>query len=75
MRRFERLRKLRVKSEIEQHILHECTRLLANAIIYFNAELLSGLITGESPDSILTPEQIKKISPVAWQHINFYGRF
>lgn len=67
--------KLRVKSEIEQHILHECTRLLANAIIYFNAELLSGLITGESPDSILTPEQIKKISPVAWQHINFYGRF
>lgn len=36
--------KLRVKSEIEQHIIHESTRLIANAIIYFNAELLSGLM-------------------------------
>ncbi len=67
--------KLRVKSEVEQHIIHECTRLIANAIIYFNAELLSGLIDGHSASSTLTAEHVKKISPVAWQHINFYGRF
>ncbi len=67
--------KLRVKSEIEQHVIHECTRLIANAIIYFNAELLSGLINGNSKSSPLTAEHVKKISPVAWQHVNFYGRF
>lgn len=68
--------KLRVKSEIEQHIIHECTRLIANLIIiYFNAELLFGLIDGHSASSTLTAEHVKKISPVAWQHINFYGRF
>jgi TnpA family transposase len=67
--------KLRVKSEIEQHIIHECTRLIANAIIYFNAELLSGFIDGKSSGSTLTAQHVKKISPVAWQHINFYGRF
>ena len=67
--------KLRVKSEIEQHIIHEYTRLIANAIIYFNAELLSNLIDGNSSNMALMVEQVKKISPVAWQHINFYGRF
>jgi hypothetical protein len=67
--------KLKVKSEIEQHIIHECTRLIANAIIYFNAELLSGLIDDDSVNATITVEHIKKISPVAWQHINLYGRF
>ena len=67
--------RLRVKSEIEQHIIHECTRLIANAIIYFNAELLSRLIESKAVDAALTIEKVRKISPVAWQHINFYGRF
>ncbi|MCC8373126.1 hypothetical protein CKY10_10380 [Photorhabdus sp. HUG-39] len=67
--------KMNVKSENEQHIIHECTRLMANAIIYFNAELLSSLLERGDPDGLFEMGRLGKISPVAWQHINFYGRF
>ncbi|MCP9270250.1 Tn3 family transposase [Xenorhabdus sp. XENO-1] len=67
--------KMNVKSENEQHIIHECTRLIANAVIYFNAELLSSLFERGDPDGLFEMGQLGKISPVAWQHINFYGRF
>jgi hypothetical protein len=33
--------KLRVKTEAEQQVWQECTRLIANAIIYYNTLLLS----------------------------------
>ena len=67
--------KLNVKSENEQHIIHECTRLIANAIIYFNAALLSKLLQHGDQDNAFDMSQLGKVSPVAWQHINFYGRF
>ena len=67
--------KMNVKSENEQHIIHECTRLIANAIIYFNAELLSSLLERGDPDGLFEMGKLGKISPVAWQHINFYGQF
>lgn len=67
--------KMNVKSENEQHIIHECTRLIANAIIYFNAELLSGVLERGDPDGLFEMGKLGKISPVAWQHINFYGQF
>jgi hypothetical protein len=50
--------------------------LIANCIIFYNASILSALLlqnqeTGnEDPAALL-----RHISPVAWQHINFYGRF
>ena len=66
--------KLRFKTEQEQQIWGECSRLLANCIIYYNASILSKLLTyrevnGEDAD------MLKRISPVAWQHINLYGRY
>ncbi len=67
--------KMNVKSENEQQIIHECTRLIANAIIYFNAELLSCLLERGDPGGVFEIGKLGKISPVAWQHINFYGRF
>lgn len=68
--------KLRVKTEIEQHLIHECTRLISNAIIYFNAELLSNLLMrGINVGKQFDISHIGKISPVAWQHINFYGHY
>ena len=33
--------KFRVKTEAEQHIWNECSRLIANAVIYYNTLLLS----------------------------------
>ncbi len=66
--------KLRFKTEGEQQIWGECGRLLANCIIYYNASILSNMLTykennGENVD------WLKQISPVAWQHINLHGRY
>ena len=68
--------KLRVKSEAEQQIWSECTRLIANAIIYYNTLLLSRVYEQklEANDKEAL-EIIKGISPVAWQHVNMYGTF
>ncbi|EOQ01547.1 Tn3 family transposase [Bacillus pseudomycoides] len=66
--------KLRFKTEQDQHIWNECSRLLTNCIIYYNARILSNLLT-KSQDKGIEMNILKYISPVAWQHINFYGRY
>jgi TnpA family transposase len=68
--------KLRFKTEQEQQLWNECCRLITNCIIYYNAAILSSLLehiekSGDFPGAAL----LKQISPVAWQHINFYGRY
>ena len=68
--------KLRFKTEHEQQLWGECARLLTNCIIYYNAVLLSQLAahkerTGDAQGAAL----LAHVSPVAWQHINFYGRY
>jgi TnpA family transposase len=68
--------KLRFKTEHEQQLWGECARLLTNCIIYYNAVLLSQLLaqkerTGDAQGAAL----LAQVSPVAWQHINFYGRY
>jgi TnpA family transposase len=68
--------KLRFKTEYEQELWAECSRLLANCIILYNASILSRLLehqerTGNAPGADAT----KKISPIAWQHINLQGRY
>jgi TnpA family transposase len=68
--------KFRVKTELEQQIWSECTRLIANSIIFYNAFILSRLL--ENTETIKHTEKmdlIKKISPIAWRHINFYGQY
>jgi TnpA family transposase len=66
--------KLRFKTEQEQQIWGECGRLLANCIIYYNASILSNMLDyRESNGKDL--DVLKHISPVAWQHINLYGRY
>ena len=68
--------KLRFKTEHEQQIWGECARLITNCIIYYNAVLLSNLLdykeaAGDTHEVTL----LKQVSPVAWQHINLYGRY
>lgn len=68
--------KLRFKSELEQQIWSECGRLIANCILYYNASILSNVLAyRESIGDIQGVEVLKQISPVAWQHINLYGRY
>ncbi|HDR3647493.1 TPA: Tn3 family transposase, partial [Bacillus paranthracis] len=66
--------KLRFKNENDQHIWGECSRLLSNCIIYYNASILSNMLAYRETKA-LDSDVMKKISPVAWQHINFYGRY
>ena len=69
--------KLRVKSEARtQQIWSECTRLIANAIIYYNTLLLSRVYEQKlEVNDKEALEILKGISPVAWQHVNLYGTF
>jgi TnpA family transposase len=68
--------KLRFKSEYEQTIWNECSRLLTNCILYYNLTLLTELIREkEKSDLGEEAEIIKQISPTAWQHVNFMGRY
>jgi hypothetical protein len=68
--------KLRFKTESEQQIWNDCGRLIANCIIFFNALILSNVLRrqAEKRDS-MAAGSLASVSPVAWQHINFYGRY
>ena len=68
--------KLRFKTEYEQQLWEACSRLVTNCIIYYNAIILSNLLshkerTGDSQGAAL----LKQVSLVAWQHINLHGRY
>ncbi|MGK0390681.1 MAG: hypothetical protein ACI94Y_003441, partial [Maribacter sp.] len=54
----------------------ESNRLLTNAMIYYNTWLLSELLAyHEEQDNVLEVDLIKKVSPIAWQHIHIHGRY
>ena len=68
--------KVRFKTEYEQELWAECSRLIANCIIFYNASILSRLLehqerTGDTQGA----EATTKVSPIAWQNINLQGSF
>jgi TnpA family transposase len=68
--------KLRFRTEYEQQLWEECSRLITNGIIHYNATILSHLFThkerlGDATGATL----LTQVSPVAWQHINLCGRY
>jgi len=68
--------KFQVHSQAEQIIWSECTRLIANAIIYYNTYLLSKLLkkyAAEGNEKMI--QIIRGVSPIAWLHINLHGLF
>jgi hypothetical protein len=68
--------RFRVKTESEQQIWNECSRLIANAIIYYNTLLLSRV--HEQKRAAGDQEAIailQDISPNAWRHVNLFGTF
>jgi hypothetical protein len=45
-------------------------------VVYYNALILSEVLAEpESRAELASAEVLKRVSPVAWQHINFYGRY
>ena len=68
--------KFRVKTEAEQQIWNECSRLVANAIIYYNTLLLSRVYEQKlATDDQEAIKVLKKTSPVAWRNVNLIGNF
>jgi hypothetical protein len=68
--------KFRVRTELEQNIWNECARFITNNIIYCSAYIQSALYEAAvKAGRFKEAEIIKRISPVAWQHINLRGRF
>jgi TnpA family transposase len=63
-------------SDTEINIWNECGRLIANAIIFYNAFMLSALMEKkEAEGDMAAVEFIRKLSPIACQHINFSGLY
>lgn len=68
--------KLRFKTEYEQQLWNECNRLITNGIIHYNATILYTLLAiREQNGDTQVADLLKRISPVAWQHINLQGRY
>ena len=67
---------LRGNNELEMSLWNECTRLVANAIIYYNAYMLSQILIkkGDRLDES-AKDLLRRISPIAWQFINFLGNY
>lgn len=64
------------KTDIELEISNQCGRLIANAIIHYNSSILSKLLVKyEEERNQKALDFLKKISPIAWQHIHFQGHF
>jgi TnpA family transposase len=61
------------RTDIEIEISNQCARLIANAIIYYNSAILSRILTKSEADN--TSELLRRISPVAWQHILLNGHY
>lgn len=66
--------KFRGSNSLELEVWNESARLLTNCIIYYNTDLLSRIIDRTDADPKVL-EQFNRISPVAWQHINFLGKY
>ena len=68
--------KLRFKTEDDQQLWNECSRLISNCIIFYNATILSRLLAyKEASGDTVGAALLMQVSPVAWQHINVYGRY
>ena len=68
--------RIRAKIHSEQIIYQECTRLISTAIIFYNSYILSEFLKQKKElGEIEQVEAIKRVSPIAWTHINLYGKF
>src|SRR5215471_488166 len=64
------------RTDLDVAISNECGRLIANVVIAYNSILLSMLLNRrQTAEKEKFLELLRKISPVAWQHIHFLGHY
>jgi len=69
-------RRMAGKNEIDLIINNECARLVANAIIFYNASILSAIYEYYLNNGMTKETQIiPRLSPVSWDHINLKGKY
>lgn len=69
-------RNFRGASDIQMATWNECARLLTNCVIYYNASILNDLkIESDSRGDLERSKKIVRLSPAAWTHLNFRGRY
>lgn len=67
--------KLRYVTDEEQALWNEACRLLVNAILLYNMQILQQAIDTKTTIGMLADSAfLRTVSPVAWHHINFGGR-
>lgn len=64
---------LRGKTEIEMDVWHQCTRLIAAIIHYYNAYILNSLYMNTQDAE--ERKFLASLSPTAWVHINLLGYY
>ena len=68
--------KFRGQTILENEVWNQCSRLLANSIILYNAiildKLLEELTAQGNTEGI---NYLNSVSPVRWEHINFIGKY
>jgi hypothetical protein len=63
-------------TDLDVAITNQCGRLTANVVIAYNSILLSALLERyQTAGDHKTVTLLRKISPVAWQHVHFLGRY
>lgn len=62
------------RNDIEIDVSNQCGRLIANAMINYNSVILS-LLADKCQHKKEAMEKLKKISPVAFQHIHLTGHY
>lgn len=63
-------------TDLDVAITNQCGRLIANVVIAYNSVLLSTLLERHmNTDTQKAKRALQNISPVAWQHIQFLGRY
>jgi TnpA family transposase len=68
--------KIIAKTEREQLIFKECSRLVCNIIIYYNSQILSQFyLEKQKFNQNKQIEALKRTSPIAWPHINIIGKY
>ncbi|ECJ2623252.1 Tn3 family transposase [Salmonella enterica] len=64
------------QNDLELEISNQCGRLLSSVIIYYNSALLSRLQQKyEADGNTRGLESLRRLSPVAWQHIFLNGHY
>jgi hypothetical protein len=68
--------KIVAKTENDQLIFKECSRLICNIIIYYNSYILSQFYLQKLKENKTNQiNALKGVSPASWNNINLHGKY